>query len=197
MSCLEVWTGLRLPSLVCKRKEKVEREGEEYIDFYWKFEAAKADEAARTLAVKKDASKRKRLPMANCSGVKKFEDIYAWLQSQQDPKTNNFECERKYQIWREYEEDNCQMIMIDPKIGSYSPKKAEALYLRRLSRPEEEKYDPYCSFFFPSRSQQSRASSLPLVSSISSSSLQSISSSLPLPVPDVMNDVFFTPRKIP
>ena len=179
MSCLEVWTELRLPSLGCKRKEKVEKEGEEYIDFYWKFEAAKADEAARTLTAKKDASKRKRLPMASCcNGVKKFEDIYAWLQSQQDPKTE--ECKNKYQTWRGFEEENCEMIMLDPKIGSYSPKKAEALYLKRLSRPEEENYDPtdpYSSFFFPLRSQQSRASTLPLVSSISSScSLQSISS---------------------
>ena len=169
---------LRLPSLGWRTNKVVEREGEEYIDFYWKFEAAKADEAARTLTAKKDANKRKRPPMAS-NGVKKFEDIYAWLQSQQDPEVrSHLECERKYQIWRESEEE--EMIMVDPKIGSYSPKKAEALYLRRLSSPEEGTFDPtdpYCSFFFPSRPQQTRPSSLPRVSSISSSSsLQSISS---------------------
>ena len=174
--------GLRLPSLGWKKKEMVEREGEEYIDFYWKFEAAKADEVARTLTAKNDTSKRKRLPipMAHSSGVKKFEDIYAWLQSQEDPKTDVADLESE--IWRESEDEKCQTIMLDPKIGSYSPKKAEALYLKRLqSKPEEENYDPtdpYTSFFFPSsRPRQTRPSTLPLVSSTSSSSsLQSISS---------------------
>lgn len=193
MSCLEVWTSLRLG---WRRKEKGEKEGEEYIDFYWKFEAAREDEVARTLTAKNNASKRKRLPAAT-SGVKKFEDIYAWLQSQHDPKTgaevaigqngrNYLDCERGCQIWREGEDEDCQMIMIDPRIGSYSPKKAEALYLRRLSRPEKENYDPrdpYTSFFFPSRSQQTRSSTLPLFSSSSSSSLQSISSLSTLSTP--------------
>ena len=50
--------------MVCKRVEGVDRE--ESIDFYWKFEVeAKADETVGTLTAKKDASKRKRLPMVS------------------------------------------------------------------------------------------------------------------------------------
>ena len=47
MNCLEALVGLRLPTP--RLKTKTEKEGEEYIDFYWKFEAAKKDEVSRTL----------------------------------------------------------------------------------------------------------------------------------------------------
>ena len=50
--------------MVCKRVEGVDRE--ESIDFHRKFEVeAKVDETVGTLAAKKNASKRKRLPMVS------------------------------------------------------------------------------------------------------------------------------------
>ena len=44
---MEALIRLRVPTP--RLKTKTEKEGEEYIDFYWKFEATKKDEATRTL----------------------------------------------------------------------------------------------------------------------------------------------------
>ena len=90
MNCLEALRGLRLTTI--RLRTKTEKEGEEYIDFYWKFEAAKKDEATKTL--KKSAFNKRRLPSDTSYGVKKFEDINSWLQSQQNPQYS-IDCQRK------------------------------------------------------------------------------------------------------
>ena len=162
MNCLEALIGLRLPTP--RLKTMTEKEGEEYIDFYWKFEAVKKDESTRTL--KKSSLNKRRLPSNTSYGVKKFEDINSWLQSQQNPQYS-IDCQRK-----SHSDEEEPLRIKDPKIGSYSPKKAEALYLRRLSRPMTESsnpiMDPYSSFSFPSPSLSTRPATLPLIHLVNS-----------------------------
>ena len=114
------------------------------------------------------ALNKRRLPTNTSYGVKKFENINSWLQSQQNHQYS-IDCER-----RSHSDEEEPLRIKDPKIGSYSPKKAEALYLRRLSRPQAESYnpilDPYSSFSFPSPSLSTRPATLPLINSVNYSS---------------------------
>ena len=155
MTCLQVSVGLRLPDWIKPGRKTRRVEEHEYVDLYWKFEVPK--EAVQSLDPRSD---QKSSNNQSCTDMfdRKFVNIHLWLNSQNEAveadsdDNDDVHCHPEEERVPDGQEGGKERLAEE---GSYSPKKVEDQYMRRIARDSRlvfghyDQRDRYCSSSLP------------------------------------------------